>query len=125
MNILIVYCEPTIMQLLQTVLELEGYMVVITQSAAEAVHTIEDNNDIVVLFADNIIFNRAAHEAIAILRDRPDVRQRVKTIAIDITTNHHVIQEQLHDVMADFLPMPFTPDPLLHIVEKHTKRPPR
>jgi DNA-binding response OmpR family regulator len=117
MQILILSFEPSIMHILQMVLEAEDYTVVVTRSATEAVRIIEDSSDSFVLFTDNYHVNEEGQRAFTLLRDRPELRHRVWIVGM--TAMRDDSASIVAGLMDEHLPMPFTYEQLRCIVEAH------
>lgn len=77
MQILLLSFEPSIMHMLRLVLELEGYTVLVTRSAAEAVRIIDGDTNSFLLFTDNYHVNQEGQQVFTMLHDRPELRYRV------------------------------------------------
>lgn len=121
MKVLILYFEPVIGHMLKEVLELEGYTVICTQNASEAIRAIEDSSDYYLLITDNLQVNPKVREALAVLRDRPELRQRVWIVGMAVFNNPAWVTDGLID---EHMPMPFTVEQLLRVVEAHVGLPP-
>lgn len=122
MSIVILEFEPTIQQMLQMILEVEGYTVTSSQAAAEAMRAIEAAGESCVLFADNFHVNPEAQQAFTMLRDRPQLRQRVWVVGM-VVFPEPARQLIANGLMDEHLGMPFTVDQVLAIVTAHTSRP--
>lgn len=117
MQILILSFEPSIMHILQMVLEAEDYTVVVTRSATEAVRIIEDSSDSFVLFTDNYHVNEEGQRAFTLLRDRPELRHRVWIVGM--TAMRDDSTSMAAGLMDEHLSMPFTVEQVIRIVEAH------
>lgn len=78
MRVLFLYFENTIRYSVQAILELEDYIVIATRQATEVIRVIEDSDNSYVLLTDNFSVNPEAFEALTVLRQRPELRHRVK-----------------------------------------------
>jgi hypothetical protein len=120
MKILILYVEPTIWYMLQQVLELEEYADIRTRNSSEAVRDIEESTDSYLLLTDNLHVNPEVREALAVLRDNSDLRQRLWVVNLAVWSESAWITDGLID---EHLAMPFTVDQVLSIVEAHATPP--
>ena len=117
MRVLFVYFEESLKQLFHMALELEGYTITSTQSAAEAIRLLEENpNESFVLFADNTVFNEEAIHVFERLRTSPEVRRHVRAIGWNAMQDRDYLQKHADGMLDDFLPMPFTFGQLLSCV---------
>ena len=102
-------------------MEIDDYTSIATRSFAEALSIIENSSDSYLLFTDNLQVNPEVRNALASLRDRPELRQRVWIVGLAVFNNTAWITDGLID---EYLPMPFTVDQLFDIVEAHASDPP-
>lgn len=116
MKVLIVYVDPGIRHMLQQVLEVEGHTVICTRRGAEVIRAIEESDDSYLLFTDNLHVNPSVREALAILRDKPALRQRVWVVNVAVRSDPAWIADALID---EHLPMPFSVEQLFRLVEAH------
>lgn len=121
MKILILYFEPAIGHMLKGILELEGYTVIFTQNASKATRVIEDSSDYYLLFTDNLHVNLDVRDALASLHDRQEIRQRVWVVNLAVWSDAAWMSDGLID---EHMPMPFTVEQLLRVVEAHMVLPP-
>lgn len=123
LNILILNFEPSNAQILEFTLELEGYTVMVTQSAAETLRIIESSSDVFVLLADNYHVNPEARQAFTMLHQRAEVRSRVTIIGLAALPAFESVAIHMKAVglMDDHLCMPYTIEQLIRIVESHDK----
>lgn len=120
MRVLFLYFETTIRYPVQAVLEIEDYIVIATRQATEVIHIIEESNDSYVLLTDNFGVNPEAIEALAVLRQRPELRQRVRVIGISGRSDVASTPWMTDGLMDAHLPLPYTYDQLLDIVKANS-----
>lgn len=137
MNILILYFNPDVQELLELVLDVENYDWIATQHATEAIRIIAESADSCLLLADNFDVNPEARQAFTMLHDRPDLRQRVWVVGAsalhDVTVipwlTDGMIDEHLHlslnPDLEDQCSDPDQIDQFLAIIAAHTSDPPR
>lgn len=121
MNILIVYFEPVIGHMLHEVLELEGHTVTMTQSVSEAMRALEESSDPFLLFTDNLHVNPEVRVRLAVLHDRPDLRDRVWVVNEAVWSDPVWTAAGLID---EHLRMPYTVEQLLDLIDAHAKSSP-
>lgn len=123
MNILILYLEPNLQQMVQEVLEREGYTVTAVQQASEAIHILEEYSDApFLLLADNIHMNAQALEFLQMLAERPELRRRVRVIAETAVTNLDHLRDVSGNLIDDFLMLPFSVDQLIACIETNAAK---
>ena len=115
MRIVVLWFDPDIEQMLREVLELEGYAVVATRDAGEAVRALDEEEGDGLLLADNVLMNPAAREALARLAVTPALRGRVRVIGIGSRDTLRMSKGQVD--MDGYVAMPFTVAALLATVE--------
>lgn len=120
MKVLHLYLADSIMQLIREFLREEGYTVTVTRQAAEALRIIEegvDRDGHYVFIADNFTLNRESVEALKMLHDRPEARQRTRIIGITAMAGQGPIEWVSGGMIDEFMRMPFTPAQLIDRVE--------
>jgi len=113
MRILIVDDEKSITEILQLILEDEGYTVDTASSGQEALSLVESQYDLVVLDIDlhdisgdqvaKIILERHADVSIVLMTGYPELVESIRALDIDI---------------ADILIKPFSPDVLQRLIRE-------
>lgn len=125
MRVLFLYLEESVRHMVQLVLEAEGYTIVATRSAAEAIRIIEDSTNQYVLLTDNFSVNSESLGALTTLCQHPELRQRVTVIGVSARSDVMSTSWMTGRLLDDHLMMPYTYDQLLAIIERYTGGPPR
>ena len=121
MNVLTLYVEPSLNHVIQSVLEAEVYRVIAVRQAAEAVQTLDAQNDSCFLvLVDNFQVSTEARTLLTTLRDvNQSIRRRIRIIGISAASGPSAPQSITNEFMDDFLPMPFTSDQLLSCIARN------
>lgn len=123
MNIIILSFEPNLGDMLQLILEAEGYPCVFTASADDVIRAIEGASGPTLLLADNFHLSPEAQQAFTAFRDHPELRSRVTIVGLSGMIEG-ARQWMTDNVIDDHVALPFTLERLLHIIEAHAGRPP-
>ncbi len=125
MSIAMLYFEDSNRQYSQLFLEAEGYTVMATQSATEALRAIEDSDDIDTLLADNFHLNPEAQHAFTYLSQHPTLRQRVMVVGLSAISAPYA-QQWISDGLIDaHLRYPFSIEELFAVLKASGRNPPQ
>ncbi len=115
-TIVALYFDPSIGSILREALELEGYAVVATREAEEALRAIGESEGLCILLTDNYVVSPVAREALSRLAAAPALRSRVRVIGMSA---YHP-QSVPAGLVDGYMGLPFTMETLLETIEAHS-----